>query len=330
MGGDPFLPFAAALGFFAVLGAGWALTTPSGNARSKKRVQSLTGRARIRGRRQASALDAAAQRRRQVQESLKEMEERQRASRRRAVSLKARLQQAGLQASVRTFWIVSAVCGAVSAFGAVISGQSLLIAAVAAFAGGVGFPRWVLTILRGRRTKKFTNEFANALDVIVRGVKSGLPLNECLKIVANESPDPVRTEFQLFLEGQSMGVSVEEGLRRMFERVPLPELNFFAVVLIIQQKTGGNLAEALNNLATVLRSRKMLREKIAALSGEAKASALIIGALPPGVMAFVYLTTPTYMATLFTDPRGNVLLGFSACWMAAGIFIMRKMINFRV
>src|SRR5262249_16750472 len=148
---------------------------------------------------------------------------------------------------------------------------------VAAF---LGLPRWMLGFLKGMRQKKFSEQMADGIEIIVRGVKSGLPLNQCLKIIAAEAQEPMRTEFQMLVDGNQMGVPLDQNLQKMYERMPLPEVNFFSIVLIIQQKTGGNLSEALGNLANVLRSRKLLKAKINALSSEAKASAGIIGALP--------------------------------------------------
>jgi tight adherence protein B len=187
-----------------------------------------------------------------------------------------------------------------------------------------------LGFIRKRRAKKFSQEFANSIDIIVRGVKSGLPLNECLQIIAKESPAPVGPEFKKLVEGQKVGVDLGIGLEKMYTRMPLSELNFFTIVLTIQQKTGGNLAEALENLSTVLRARKMMREKIQAMSSEAKASSMIIGSLPPFVMGVVYVTTPAYMALMFTETNGQLMLAGGMFWMAMGIFVMSKMINFDI
>jgi tight adherence protein B len=201
--------------------------------------------------------------------------------------------------------------------------------AMAAFAVGFGLPRWTLSFLTARRRKKFTSEFANAIDVIVRSVKSGLPTNEALRIVARESPNPVGGEFTRLVEGLKVGVSLDMGLKRMFDSMPTPEVGFFSIVMTIQSRSGGNLSEALGNLAAVLRDRKRLEGKIRAMSSEAKASSMIIGSLPPGVMLLVYLTTPEYIKLLFTEKMGNLMLAGCAVWMSIGIFVMRKMINFK-
>ena len=189
--------------------------------------------------------------------------------------------------------------------------------------------RWWLSFLAKRRCAKFLSEFPNAIDVIVRGIKSGLPVNDCLRVIATESPEPVGGEFRRLVENLSGGLSMDQSMDKMNARMPLSEVRFFAIVLAIQQKTGGNLAEALGNLSTVLRSRKLMREKVKALSGEAVASAGIIGALPPGVMALVSVVSPGYMAPLFTTPGGHVALGICCCMMGFGTFVMKRMINFK-
>jgi tight adherence protein B len=148
-------------------------------------------------------------------------------------------------------------------------------------------------------------------------------------MIARESPAPLGPEFQRLVENIGMGMTLDQALEKSYERMPTPELRFFTIVLAIQQKAGGNLAEALGNLSNVLRSRKLMREKIKALSSEAVASAMIIGALPPGVMALITVMTPSYMSVMFTDPRGHMMLGGGAVWMAIGVFVMRRMINFK-
>ncbi|OLF81386.1 pilus assembly protein [Maricaulis sp. W15] len=322
---------AAAAAFMAVGGVGWVVTGAAGDAQSKKRMNRAVGTGGLqRGRRQASALDQAAQRKRQVQETLKDLEQRQRDQRKKSLSVKARIQQAGMSFTPAVFWVVSACLAVVGMLVALLTGQKLLVIGAVGLISGLGLPRWWLGFLRGRRQKQFSGEFANALDVITRGVKSGLPLNECLKILSVESPEPVRTEFEKLVEGIAVGVSLPDGLDRMCERMPLPELNFFRTVLIIQQKTGGNLAETLGNLSTVLRSRKMMREKVGALASEANASAAIIGSLPPGVFGIVYATTPSYMSQMFTHPTGQLMLLGGVTWMFIGIMVMRGMINFKI
>jgi tight adherence protein B len=272
--------------------------------------------------------DSNAKRRKQVQETLKEIERKQEQQTSK-ITLAAMLEQADWNIDVRKFHMITAGLGGVTLLGFFVLGYAWYIAIGAGFAVGLGLPRWLLGFTIGRRKKAFTREFANAIDVIVRGVKAGLPLNECLKIIANETPEPVGPEFRQIVEGLKVGVTLEDGLKKMYERMPVPEVNFFQIVLTIQQKTGGNLSEALGNLSGVLRDRKRLQGKIQALSSEAKASAGIIGSLPIVVMGLVYATTPEYIALLFTERFGNFLLLCCVTWMSVGIFVMKKMISFK-
>ncbi len=330
MGGDLLFIGAAACVFIAIAGLGFAFAGGGETRAQKTRMAAAVGQPVQRGKRQTSAIDGAAQKRKQVQDSLKEMEERQKAERKKSLTLRARLEQAGLKWSPVQFWIFSGILGGIAVAATFVTGQNILLVIAAGVVGGLGLPRWYLGMARTRRQKKFTANFADALDVIVRGIKSGLPLNECLKIIAREGETPVKEEFQILIEGIAVGVDTDEGLRRMLRRMPLPELNFFAIVLAIQSKTGGNLAEALSNLSGVLRARRMMREKVAALSSEAKASAMIIGSLPPGVAAMVSVISPEYIAPLFTTSIGQLVLLGGVSWMAIGVFIMRQMINFKM
>jgi tight adherence protein B len=165
--------------------------------------------------------------------------------------------------------------------------------------------------------------------VIVRGIKSGLPLNECLSIIARESPEPIRGEFREVVEQQRVGVPLQDCFEKMMMRLPMPEVKFFAIVIGIQQSAGGNLSEALGNLAGVLRDRKHMAAKVNALSAEAKASAGVLACLPFAVMIMVYLTTPGYITILWTYKTGQFMLLCSAIWMTMGVLVMRKMINFK-
>ncbi len=329
--GDMGFILVAVLAFVSVAGIGWVFAGDSGSSTKKKRLKAVsTGANAAKGRRRkVSAADQAQARRKQVQDTLKQLEQRQKRQRKKSLSLEAQLHQAGLRITPVMFWMIALGLGVVVFLFLMLKGQGFAISGGLGFVAGFGLPRWFLAVARKRRMKKFTEEFVNGIDIIVRGVKAGLPLNECIKMIVREVDEPVSGEFRRLIEQQAAGVALDEGLHRMYRRMPLPELNFFATVLIIQQKTGGNLAEALGNLSTVLRSRKMMREKIAALSSEAKASAFIIGALPPGVMMLVYVTTPSYMGQMFTEPMGRVMLGAGALWMGAGIFVMRRMINFK-
>ena len=265
-------------------------------------------------------------RREQVEGSLKDLEARR--QKEKKLPLSSRLTQAGLNWSTRKFMIVSGVLAAVSFVLAMLFGGGLLAALGLAFAAGVGLPRWTLNFLKKRREKNFLRALPDAVDVIVRGIKAGLPLFDSIKVVAADAPEPLKSEFMAIIETQAIGMPLGEACARLFERMPVPEANFFGIVISIQQKSGGNLSEALGNLSKVLRDRKKMAEKIQAMSMEAKSSAAIIGALPPVVMLFVYLSSPDYIALLWTHPTGQLMLVGCVLWMSTGIFVMKKMINF--
>jgi tight adherence protein B len=265
-------------------------------------------------------------RREQVETSLKDLETRRQKESR--IPLSSRLMQAGLDWSTQKFWTLSGILGAVCLVGVLLSGGSLLAACGLAFAAGFGLPRWGLSYLKKRREANFLKGLPDAVDVIVRGIKAGLPLFESIKVVAADAPEPLKGEFLAIIETQAIGMPLGDACARLYERMPVPEANFFGIVIAIQQKSGGNLSEALGNLSKVLRDRKKMAEKIQAMSMEAKASAAIIGSLPPVVMALVWLTTPDYISLLWTDRLGQFMMLCCAAWMTIGVLVMKKMINF--
>jgi tight adherence protein B len=265
-------------------------------------------------------------RREQVEGTLKDLDARR--LKEKKIPLSSRLTQAGLPWTPQKFMLVSGALGIVGFAMALLFGGGLLAAGGLAFAGGFGLPRWGLSFLKKRREKKFLKALPDAVDVIVRGIKAGLPLFDSIKVVAADAPEPLKGEFIAIIETQAIGMPLGEACARLFERMPVPEANFFGIVVAIQQKSGGNLSEALGNLSKVLRDRKKMAEKIQAMSMEAKASAGIIGSLPPIVMLLVYLTTPDYISLLWTHPTGQLMLCGCLIWMSIGIFVMKKMINF--
>lgn len=323
---------AIAVAFMALLAVGGlvvALYFPQivTRARTNKRVASVsTGKAMV-GVKPVRADVNQGQRRKQVQDSIRQLEERQKENKKR-INLRTTIAQAGLTMSVKSFWMMSLACGAIIGLLVFATGSSAWLSAAAAFAGGIGLPRWLLSMRRRGRQDKFLLEFANAIDIVVRGIKSGLPVNDCIRIIANESPDPVGPEFAEIVEGQKLGIALDVGLERMYERMPLAEVNFLAIVIAIQQRTGGNLAEALANLSKVLRDRRKMKAKIQAMSQEAKASAGIIGILPPSVMGMLYFTSPEYIELLWTTTLGQSMLVMCGTWMLIGVLIMKKMIAF--
>lgn len=308
----------------AIGGVAWVFLYPvlSGERKAAQRREALARSEPVSRRGDRSQRS----RREQVEESLREVEDRAKKS--RAIALTSRISQAGLSWTRQQFIIISVTLG-VSVFliAWTVSG-GLVASAGFGFAAGFGVPRWLLNHLKKRRERKFLEGLPDAVDVIVRGIKAGLPLFDSIKIVAQEAREPIRSEFAAIIETQAIGMPLGEACSRLYERMPVPEANFFGIVVSIQQKAGGNLSEALGNLSKVLRDRKKMRAKIKAMSMEAKASAAIIGSMPPAVMAIVYVTSPDYISLLWTTPSGRLMLALSAIWMTIGVLVMKKMINF--
>ena len=296
----------------------------SGEAAAEKRRAQFQGSAGAKPKRGERQVDPT-KRRQQILESVRELENE---TRKKKNTLAAKLLQAGLKIDVNRFYLISGGVGVGAAFFTFVMNGNLFVALGAGVAAGLGFPRWVVNFLIKRRFKRFLTEFPGAVDIIIRGVKAGLPLTQCIGIIAAESPEPIRSEFRRILEAQSFGLSIGEACDRMAESMPVAEANFFSIVVNLQQKAGGNLSEALSNLSRVLRDRKKMRLKVNAMSAEAKASAGIIGALPFMVCGLVYVSSPDYLTLLFTSMTGRIVLGVSGCWMLIGIFVMRKMIQF--
>ena len=307
----------------AVGGVAWVFLYPilSGEKKAEQRMANVAKSEPVNvSRRQPKS------RREAIEIALKEFEQRHKKS--KSVPLAARISQAGLTWSKRQFFLISAGIAVGMFLLGILTGAGLLVGAALAFTGALGIPRWLLSYLKKRRESKFLNSFPDAIDIIVRGAKAGLPLLDCLKIICMESQEPVRSEFRTIVETQAIGLPLGDACGKLYEHMPLAEANFFGIVVTIQQKAGGNLSEALGNLSRVLRDRKKMKAKIQAMAGEAKASAAIIGVLPIAVMTLVYLTSPNYISLLWTEPLGRVMLGASACWMFMGVMVMKKMINF--
>ncbi len=314
----------AMLSALCIVGIGFAFVGKE--TKTTQRMAQMAGPNRAKALRAEGEVDNNEKRRKQVQDTLNSIEEKQSANKK--ISLRTKLERAGFETEPRKFHLISAAVGLAVASLVMLFGFAPVVALGAGFACGFGLPRWILLFLVSRRQKAFLEEFANAIDVIVRGVKSGLPVNDCLRIIANEAAEPVRTEFRDLVEGQKVGISLDQGLAKIYERMPLAEVNFFQIVLNIQQKSGGNLAEALGNLSKVLRERKKMRAKIQSVSQEAKSSAAIIGALPPGVAGVLYLAAPEYLMPLFVTTTGHMIIVGGLMWMMIGVLVMRKMINF--
>ncbi|NQV84532.1 MAG: type II secretion system F family protein [Rhodospirillales bacterium] len=277
---------------------------------------------------EAGSADKAENRRqRRIREKVKQLEE-SGEKKSRIEAIRELILQAGMDIDISTYFIFSAVVGIASALGALAGGLPLYQAGLAFLIGGLWLPRYVLRSRAKGRQAKFTKHFADAIDLIVRGIRSGLPINECFNVVAREFDPPLGEEFRLLVEGQNLGLTIEDLMAKGILRLPTAEYKFFAIVIQIQRQTGGNLAETLANLSSVLRERKKMRDKAQAMASEAKASAGIIGSLPFVVGTLLSIVNPAYIATLFTTDTGNMLIAGGLFWMFLGTMAMRSMINF--
>jgi len=310
-----------AAGCAILAGGALAFMLVSGDSRVDKRRAALK---RPETTAVADAADRAAKKK-QIVENIKELEHK---SKRKRADLQTRIEQAGLSIPRQKFLIIVAAAAlAVGLFVYMKSGSPPLAALVAAMVA-FGAPNFVLARLRKRRIAKFVDIFPNALDIIVRGVKAGLPLGDTLRIIANETPEPVQSEFRRVAESQALGLPLDEAVEKMAQRVPISETNFFAIVIGIQAKSGGNLSEAIGNLSRTLRERRKMRGKIKAMAMEAKASAVIIGAVPFVVTGLLYASSPKYISLLWSTEHGRIIAAIAIFWMSIGVVMMRKMINF--
>lgn len=317
-------PLAAGLVAVAAGAVAYVFLLPylSGERRAEQRRKALG-----QGRAMAAERNVAASRREQVAKSLKELDAKKDSTK---VTLELRLARAGLDWTRQKYYVVSALIAVCLAIGVLVMSGAPFVALLALFVGALGVPSWMLKRLQKRRIAQFLEELPNAIDVVVRGLRSGIPLGDCLRMISREAKEPLRSEFRVALEAQALGLPMSDAILRMYERVPVTEVNFFAVVIGIQAKAGGNLSEALGNLSRVLRERKKMAGKIQAMSMEAKVSAVIIAALPFVVALTTYVTSPDYISLLWTTAIGKIALAASALWMGIGIAIMKKMISFDI
>jgi tight adherence protein B len=320
---------------FAVLaiicvGAGGYALAPSlfGGDRTSKRIKALQGDIQA-NRAEANANRSRETRRKEIQQTL-QAQTATLEKRKRRVPLQDRLYQAGMTIK-RGAFIRNSILLGIGMFALTYVLQvEWYFCIIFGLAGGYLLPRMYLNFRRKRYQNAFLDELPNAVEAIVRGVKSGLPLNDSMRLVAREAKEPIKSDFQRVLDQQAVGKSMMEAVQTLFERVPLPEVNFFVVVITVQQQAGGNLSEALGNLARVLRNRKKMKQKVKAMSSEAKASAMIIGALPFVVAMLVSLTSPAYLLPLIETDGGKLMLGIAAAMMSMGIFIMNRMVQFEI
>jgi tight adherence protein B len=318
----------AVLAIVAVGAAGFALVPSAlGNTRADKRLKAYQGDVRA-SRRELDADRTRDARRKTVQQALKAQTDELNA--RKRVKLPDLIFQAGMTISPGAFIRNSVIFGGVLFIVLFIVQVPYYFAAIFAVAGGYLLPRFYVMRRRKQYQSKFLDELPNAVEAIVRGVKTGLPLNDSMRVVAKDTKEPVKSEFGRVLDQQSFGFSMTESVQILLDRVPLPEVNFFVVVISVQQQAGGNLSEALGNLARVLRNRRKMKQKVAAMSSEAKASAGIIGALPIVVAIMVSLVSPEYLSPLVSTPIGQIWLGVAAIMMSLGVFVMNRMVQFEI
>jgi tight adherence protein B len=316
---------------FAMVGLGIYMMRAT-NARYRKRLQTVTGEAARRSARSGGGgggRDNSSARRRQIQGKLKELEEQ-----RKKVENKKTLQDLLLQANVKMtakkFYIVSLVVGIVATLGYAAMGYPWYGMIPVFIVGTLGLPRWWLKRRAKKRQTLFTKNFANAVDVIVRGVQSGLPVNECLNMLAREAPEPINTEFHQIVEGIKIGQTLDEVLDRGLKRIPTTEYKFFAIVMAIQQQTGGNLAETLSGLSGVLRERKKMQDQIKSMTAEARTTAMIIGSLPFCMTLLMTLTSYEYISLLWQSTMGQWMIAGGVTLISMGTLIMNNMIKFEI
>ena len=244
--------------------------------------------------------------------------------------LRKRLEQTGKNITLGRYAIVSLGIVATVASLAMVRGAPFLLAFFVGLFAGVGGPHFVIGKMIQRRLNRFNSNFPDAIELMVRGLRSGLPITETLGIVASELPGPVGVEFRMVSDKMKIGRTMEAALQETADRIGTPEFQFFVITLAIQRETGGNLAETLSNLADVLRKRAQMKLKIRAMSSESKASAMIVGSLPFIVFTMVWMVNPTYIGGFFTDQRLMVAGMGGMVWMSIGVFIMAKMVSFEI
>mgnify|MGYP001385867127 FL=1 len=313
--------------FISMVAVTFSLILPQIKARANLRQRISVASGNVSAAEVTRGIGGDSSRRRDIQSRLRQLED-AKTKKSFAVKLRETLRQAGLRLTLRNYFLLCTAFSVVAAILYKMTGYHLVGIVPVSITVGFGLPRYVLFYLTKRRVNKFTKEFANAVDIIVRGIKSGLPVSECLKIIATESPEPVAGLFLEIVESQNLGLTLEVSLERAQEQIKTPELQFFTIVLIIQGQTGGNLADTLANLSGILRDRKKMADKVKSLSSEAKSSAGIIGSLPFLMTGLLYLVNPEYLTPLFTADLGKIMIAGGLVWMSAGIFIMKQMINF--
>lgn len=316
------------IGIFMVFGAIVSAVILSQESRKRKRMMRV-----VRGdssfEDKKSKVSAQDQRRSDLAKKLKE-ENDENKEKKKGTNLAEMILQAGLEITVKQYWLGSVISCVVMTVLAKVIGMSTFVVAMAAVVGLLGLPRVYLKMKAKRRQKQFMDDFADALESMMRLLKAGMPVSEAIKMVAREFSGPMGEEMERIFDQQKIGVPLPEAVLEASKRMPLTEMQMFATAIAIQTQTGSSLSEVLQNLAGVIRARFKLKRKVKALSSEAKSSAMIIGALPVVVASGMYFINREYIEVLFIDPTGKFLLGAAIAWMCIGILMMRQMINFKV
>jgi tight adherence protein B len=319
------LIFVIAVGVLAALGMVFAARGPSTGKAFKRRMEMIKERHG-----DVIAANAQAQIRKLFAQRASKVEGIASSIIPKPALLKRRLEQTGREISLGKYAMISLGLTLVVAILLMMRGMPFLLGLFAGLFVGIGLPHFIVGKMIVRRVAKFTANFPDAIELMVRGLRSGLPITETLGIVAAEIPGPVGIEFRMVADKMKIGRTMEAGLQDTADRLGTPEFQFFVITLAIQRETGGNLAETLSNLADVLRKRAQMKLKIRAMSSESKASAYIVGSLPFVVFTLVYLMNPSYMGKFFVDER-LIIAGIGGLiWMSIGGFIMAKMVNFEI
>jgi len=335
-GGDGDLLLLTA-GVFALMlvGLSAALLALAGEGSSRarrlgKRVEALRNRGSAAGRASAAAAAPSKIKITEAKSDIPGVEALSRLLPRRQM-LKRRLERTGYRIPMGSYALACLAVGAVVAYVEVqFLGMPLLVALLGGIGAGLGIPHGVVGHLIARRTRAFLAQFPEAIELIVRGIKSGLPVSEEISAVGREMPDPVGYEFRRITDALRFGQTLEEAMWDAAKRLEVADFNFFVVSLAVQRETGGNLAETLENLSDVLRKRRQMKLKVRAMSSEARASALIIGSLPFAMLAILLVLAPAYIGLLFTDPRGQLVIIGAGMLMGIGVLVMAKMVRFEI
>lgn len=245
--------------------------------------------------------------------------------------LRRKLSRTGRRISLGEYFLTNLLVAAVvGTLAHLFASAPLILSLLIGVTAGIGIPYFVVGRMAAKRIVNFLKLFPDAIDLIVRGLKSGLPASESITLVGQEIPDPVGVEFRRITDSMKLGQPLEAALSEAATRIPANDFHFFVISLSVQKETGGNLTETLENLSNLLRRRQQMKLKIRAMSSEARASAYIIGSLPFVIGMIIYLMNPEYTSQLFLDPRGRVMVGVGLIWLSIGAGIMAKMVRFDI